>query len=87
MLSMRRFWLLAIFKSAEIKSEPFLAKFSNCRVENGSPCSAILEFNKFKEFSSWVLNETTCKWEAPVTYPDDGELYRWNEASTNWVLC
>ena len=44
-------------------------------------------FIPIKEFSSWVLNETTCKWEAPVTYPDDGELYRWNEASTNWVLC
>mgnify|MGYP000707656541 CR=1 FL=1 len=37
-------------------------------------------------FTSWTLNETSCLWEAPVTYPDDGQDYRWDEASTNWVL-
>lgn len=37
-------------------------------------------------FTSWTLNETSCLWEAPVTYPDDGQNYRWDEASTNWVL-
>ena len=36
-------------------------------------------------YASWVLNETTCKYEAPVTYPDDGKGYRWNEDTTNWV--
>jgi hypothetical protein len=37
-----------------------------------------------KPYSSWVLNEDTCRWEAPVAYPDDGELYTWNEDTTNW---
>ena len=37
------------------------------------------------EFDSWVLNETTCKWEAPVPYPSDGKVYEWSEAKTNWV--
>ena len=37
-----------------------------------------------KPFNSWVLNETTCLWEAPVAYPDDGELYEWNEDTTSW---
>jgi hypothetical protein len=36
-------------------------------------------------FASWVLNESTCRWEAPVTMPDDGKLYQWDEASTSWV--
>lgn len=38
-----------------------------------------------QEYASWTLNETTCQWEAPVTYPDDGKDYTWNEATTNWV--
>tara|TARA_R110000796_G_scaffold126763_1_gene241732 strand:- start:738 stop:1118 length:381 start_codon:yes stop_codon:yes gene_type:complete len=39
-----------------------------------------------KPFNSWILNETTCLWEAPVTYPDDGERYTWNESTTTWDL-
>jgi hypothetical protein len=35
-------------------------------------------------FSSWVLDETTCKHEAPVAYPSDGKYYRWNETTTSW---
>ena len=35
-------------------------------------------------FSSWTLDETTCQWEAPVVYPDDGKEYYWDEATTNW---
>ena len=37
-----------------------------------------------KPYNSWILNETTCKWEAPVAYPDDGERYEWNESTTSW---
>ena len=35
-------------------------------------------------FPSWVLNETTCLWEAPTASPDDGKFYEWDEATTNW---
>lgn len=38
-----------------------------------------------KPFASWVLNETTCNWEAPVTYPTDGKQYNWNEETTSWL--
>jgi hypothetical protein len=38
-----------------------------------------------KPFASWALNEDTCLWDAPVAYPDDGGLYRWDEAATAWV--
>ena len=37
-------------------------------------------------FASWTLNETTCLWEAPVAYPDDGNMYTWDETTTSWVL-
>lgn len=39
-----------------------------------------------KPFESWVLNETTCLWEAPVAYPEDGESYTWDEESVSWVV-
>ena len=32
-------------------------------------------------FNSWSLNETTCLWEAPIPYPDDGNEYVWDEAT------
>ena len=38
-----------------------------------------------KPFNSWVLNETSCLWGAPVAYPDDGEMYTWDEETTSWV--
>ena len=37
-----------------------------------------------KVYASWVLNESTCQWEAPVAYPDDGKRYQWNEETTSW---
>lgn len=39
-----------------------------------------------KPFSSWVLNNTTCNWEAPTSMPDDGNKYEWNESTTSWDL-
>lgn len=35
-------------------------------------------------FASWILNEETCHWEAPVPYPTDGVMYTWNEETTDW---
>jgi hypothetical protein len=37
-----------------------------------------------KPFPSWVLNEDTCLWEAPVVYPDDANRYNWNEETQSW---
>lgn len=39
-----------------------------------------------KPFESWVLNEETCLWEAPVSYPQDGGIYNWNEETVSWDL-
>lgn len=37
-----------------------------------------------KPFESWVLNEDSCLWEAPVARPDDGGFYNWNEEDQKW---
>ena len=36
-------------------------------------------------FPSWTLNEDTCLWDAPVAYPDDGNVYTWDEDTLSWV--
>ena len=38
-----------------------------------------------KPYNSWVLDENTCLWAAPVAAPDDGKLYNWNEDTGAWV--
>ena len=37
-----------------------------------------------KTFPSWVLVESTCQWEAPSAYPNDGKEHRWDEDNTEW---
>ena len=39
-----------------------------------------------KPYSSWTLNETTCRWEAPVALPDTENRYNWNEETQQWDL-
>jgi hypothetical protein len=39
-----------------------------------------------KPFNSWILNEDTCRWEAPVAMPTDGDKYTWNETNQTWDL-
>ena len=36
-------------------------------------------------YPSWVLNNDTAQWEAPVPMPDDGKMYSWDEATQSWV--
>lgn len=37
-------------------------------------------------YPSWLLNTQTFLWEAPVPYPDDGNIYVWDEKTKTWVL-
>ena len=46
-----------------------------------------------KPFASWILNETTCLWEAPVAKPeltqeqiDNNNYYNWNETTISWDI-
>lgn len=38
-----------------------------------------------KPFASWVLNENTCLWDAPIPCPDDQKIYTWDEPTTSWI--
>lgn len=38
-----------------------------------------------KPYESWVLNEDTCRWDAPTPMPQDGKPYIWDEPTTSWV--
>ncbi len=37
-------------------------------------------------FDSWILNEDTCLWESPIPYPEDGNIYTWDESTQNWAV-
>ena len=39
-----------------------------------------------KPFESWVLDEATCLWTAPVPMPEDGQAYVWDETAGEWVV-
>lgn len=38
-----------------------------------------------KPFASWVLNQSTCLWEPPLSYPTDGKNYDWDENNNQWI--
>ena len=42
-------------------------------------------FYEPQPFTSWTINQTTCQWETPVAYPNDGNDYEWDEETTNWI--
>ena len=37
-----------------------------------------------RHFDSWILDEATCQWKAPIEYPNDGNNYLWNESELKW---
>ena len=39
-----------------------------------------------KPYNSWILNETTCLWEAPIALPDTENRYNWNDTNQTWDL-
>ena len=38
-----------------------------------------------KPFNSWVVNEETCLWKAPIPVPKDGKTYNWDEETLSWI--
>jgi hypothetical protein len=38
-----------------------------------------------KQYESWILDEETCLWQAPIAYPTDDLMYIWDEESQDWV--
>jgi hypothetical protein len=38
-----------------------------------------------RPYSSWILNNDTCKWQAPFPWPDNGRRYEWDDYTNNWT--
>jgi hypothetical protein len=38
-----------------------------------------------KPYDSWLLDEETAQWAAPVAYPEGGLIYQWDESVMDWV--
>lgn len=36
-------------------------------------------------YTSWTLNTTSCLWQSPIPYPDDGHMYKWDDDTLSWV--
>jgi hypothetical protein len=43
-------------------------------------------FYASKPYGSWILDQSTWLWNAPVAYPDDGQQYVWDEPTVSWKL-
>lgn len=42
-------------------------------------------FYEPKPYESWILNEETCQWVAPIARPSDGKTYQWDDETVSWV--
>jgi hypothetical protein len=42
-------------------------------------------FSPPKLYDSWTLNSSSCVWEPPVAYPEDGKSYAWDEDAADWI--
>jgi hypothetical protein len=41
-------------------------------------------FIPVKPYPSFILNEETCIWEAPIPRPSDDKFYDWDEENLTW---
>ena len=43
-------------------------------------------FYTAKPEGTWILNEQTCQWERPTPYPEDGQMYYFDETTQTWLV-
>jgi hypothetical protein len=68
------------------KQTSYNANFRKNYAGIGFTYDAVLDaFIAPKPFPSWLLNTTTCQWNAPTPYPTDGKMYSWDEETQSWV--
>jgi|TARA_Y100000114_G_C11746786_1_gene322070 hypothetical protein len=68
---------------SEDQSKAFRKNFAGIDYKYNEKLDAFIEP---QPYPSWSLNKETCLWEAPTPYPEDGETYKWEESTKNWVL-
>lgn len=81
-------FLQSLFGSTTVwKQTSYNANFRKNYAGIGYTYDPVLDaFIAPQPYPSWLLNTTTCQWQAPVPYPDDGKTYIWDEATLSWVL-
>jgi hypothetical protein len=81
-------FLQSLFGSTTVwKQASYNANFRKNYAGIGFTYDPVLDaFIAPKPYPSWLLNTTTCQWQAPVPYPIDGQRYVWDEATLSWVL-
>lgn len=52
----------------------------------GGAWDEINGFRPTSPYPSWVWNDGSCLWESPMPYPDDGQMYQWDEPTISWEL-
>jgi hypothetical protein len=78
-------WLLETFGGAWVQTSynaNFRKNFASIGFTYDSKRDA---FIAPKPFESWELDEETCQWVAPIAYPTDGKIYKWDEESLSWI--
>ena len=77
-----------VFEVAEVRYEWFndIVKdvWSIRSMTEQEKVDKIAQYRANPPFASWTLDEATLIWSAPIPKPDDGKLYRWNEATQSW---
>jgi hypothetical protein len=81
-------FLQSLFGSTTVwKQTSYNASFRKNYAGVGYTYDPVLDaFIPPKPYPSWLLNTTTCLWQAPVPYPNDGKDYYWDETTLSWVL-
>lgn len=78
-------YLNSVFGTATWKQTSYNASFRKNYAGVGYTYDSVRDaFIPPKQFDSFILNETTCKYEAPIPYPTDGQIYEWNEDNQTW---
>jgi hypothetical protein len=79
-----------VFEVAEVRYEWFddIVKdvWSVRPMIDQEKANKIAEYRANLPFPSWTLDETTLQYSAPTPKPDDGKIYRWDEATLSWVV-
>lgn len=60
---------------------PFRKNFAGIGYTYDKDCDAFIQP---QPYASWTLNEETCQWQPPTPYPDDEQMYLWNEETQTW---
>ena len=81
-------FLQSLFGSTTVwKQTSYNANFRKNYAGIGYTYDPVLDaFIAPQPYPSWLLNTTTCQWQAPAPYPDDGKTYMWDETTLSWVL-